>query len=96
MGLFGGPKRIECPKGQWTTLISNFGSGMPGDWTVTFTAKDGAKIGGSYREKRCWWIFPQTPVEGTLTPRMKFRRHWINAIYSLQVCPDSDVIAEFG
>lgn len=94
MSLFG-KKRIECPKGQWTILISNFGSGLPADWTIRFTAKDGGKIEGSYTEKRCWWIFPQTPVTGKLTGRMRFHRYWINAIYSLQVCPDSDVIAEF-
>ena len=93
MGLFG-TKRIECPKNQWTTLISNFGAGMPACWDVRFEAKDGGKIEGSYVERRWWWVFPQKPVTGRIAGQMKFERHWINAIYSLKICPDVDVIAE--
>ena len=95
MSLFG-KKRIECPKGEWTTLISNFAAGMPADWTIKFTAPGGEAIEGSYIEKRYWWIFPQTPVTGKLTPKMRFHRYWINAIYSVRVCPDVDVVAEIS
>jgi hypothetical protein len=93
MGLFG-IKRIECPKNQWTTLISNFGTGMPACWNIRFVAKAGEKIEGSYMEKRWWWVFPRKPVTGIITEQMQFERYWINAIYTLQVCPNVDVIAE--
>lgn len=93
MGLFG-IKRIECPRNQWTTLISNFGAGMPACWNISFKARDGEKVEGTYIEKRCRWIFPQKPVTGKITEQMQFERYWINAIYSLKVCPEVDVIAE--
>ena len=87
-------KKIVCPKNQWTTLISNFGTGLPACWNIRFVAQDSGNIEGSYREKRYWWIFPQKPVIGQISEQMKFERYWINAIYSLKVCPASDVIAE--
>ena len=87
-------KRIECPKDQWTTLISNFGTGLPAHWDIRFKAKDGGKIEGSYVEKRWRWIFPQKPATGKITEQMKFERYWINAIYSLKIRPETDVIAE--
>jgi hypothetical protein len=93
MGLFG-VKKIECPKNEWTTLISNFGSGMPAYWKITFKSKNGEKVDGQFIEKRYWWIFPQQPVTGKITEKMSFERYWINAIYSLKVCPTTDVIAE--
>ena len=67
---------------------------MPACWDITFNAKAGETIEGSYREQRWWWVFPQKPVTGKITERMKFERYWINAIYSLKICPDIDVIAE--
>lgn len=67
---------------------------MPASWEIRFKAKDGAKIEGTYVEKRWWWVFPQKPVTGGLKERMQFERYWINAIYSLKVCPTVDVIAE--
>ena len=93
MGLFA-IKRIECPKNQWTTLISNFATGMPASWKIRFTARNGGKVEGSYIEKRWLWIFPQKPVTGELTEQMQFQRYWINAIYSLKICPKIDVSAE--
>lgn len=93
MGFFG-MKRIDCPKNQWTTLISNFGTGMPACWNISFKSQGGERIEGSYVEKRWWWVFPQKPVTGKLTEQMQFERYWINAIYSLKVCPNVDVIAE--
>ena len=93
MGFFG-IKRIECPKNQWTTLISNFGAGMPACWDIRLKAKDGEKVEGSYIEKRWWWLFPQKPVTGELREQMQFERYWINAIYTLKIYPTVDVIAE--
>ena len=68
---------------------------MPASWEIRFTAKDGRTVDGSYIEKRWLWIFPQTPVTGELAEEMRFERYWINAIYSVKVCPGSDLIAEF-
>ena len=87
-------KRIVCPKNQWTTLISNFGTGLPATWNIRFVAQGDGKLEGSYKEQRYWWIFPQQPVTGLLTEQMKFERYWINAIYSLKVLPAGDVVAE--
>ena len=93
MGLFG-VRRIECPKDRWTTLISNFGSGMPAGWNIKLEAINGQQIEGSYIERRWWWIFPQAPITGELSQQMRFERYWINAIYSLKICPETDVVAE--
>ncbi len=93
MGLFK-PRIVECRKDEWTTLIANFGTGIPAAWMMTFTSKNGETISGTYIEKRHWWIFPQEALEGQLTEKMEFQRHWINAIYSLKVCPISDVVVE--
>ena len=92
MGIFG-IKKVSCPKNQWTTIISNFGTGMPAYWNITFKTSSGEKVDGTYIEKRYWWIFPQQPVTGKITEQMNFQRYWINAIYSLKVCPATDVIA---
>jgi hypothetical protein len=93
MGIFGVKKR-RCPENQWTTIISSFGAGMPAQWKVALQAVSGGNIGGRYVEKRYWWIFPQPPVTGQLTQQMTFQRYWINAIYSVKICPTTDVLAE--
>lgn len=89
MGLFG-PRKIRCPAGKWTKIISNFGSGYPRDFHVTFTTDDGGPVAGRFIEKRCFWIFPQSPAEGPLTSPAVFHRNWINAIYSVSVRPRTD------
>ena len=93
MNLFK-PRRVECPKGEWTTLISNFGTGIPASWMMAFKSKNAEAVAGTYIEKRHLWIFPQQAVEGQLTTKMEFQRHWINAVYSLKVCPTSDMVVE--
>ena len=87
-------KSIQCPQKQWTTLISNFGSGLPATWHIRLRAKDGGDVTGVYIEKRWLWIFPQPPVTGPLTGDMTFHRYWINAIYTLKISPATDVIVE--
>ena len=93
MGIFG-VKKLRCPENQWTTIISSFAAGMPARWKVALEAVSGGKVDGTYIEKRCWWIFPQPPVTGQLTEQMTFQRYWINAIYSVKICPTTDVLAE--
>jgi len=83
-------KQITCPAGQWTTLVSNFGSGMPRTFTVRLS---GGPVAGEWIEKRHWWIFPQAPTTGALAPEMSFHRRWINAIYSIKIKPEHDLVA---
>lgn len=94
MGLFKS-KEIRCPAGKWTTLISNFGTGMPKTFTVAFSSRTGGDISGEFVEKKYTWIFPNSPVRGTLVPLMEFNREWINGIYIVKVKPDTDLLAEF-
>lgn len=84
-------KQRTCAKDQWTTIISNFGTGIPRTFRITFTTKDGKILAGKYIEQRYFWIFPQSPSEGDLKPTMNFHRNWINAIYKLKIFPDTDV-----
>jgi hypothetical protein len=93
MGFFGS-KIIECPKDQWTTLISNFAAGMPKSWEITFKSQDGTKVSGKYIEKKSLWIFPGSPIEGELQEKMTFQRDWLNTIYSIKIKPEMDVMAE--
>ena len=84
-------KRRACPRDQWTTIISNFGTGIPRIFTVTLTARDGGSVEGKYIEQKHLWIFPMAHREGNLEPRLTFRRDWINAIYTVKILPTSDV-----
>jgi hypothetical protein len=67
---------------------------MPATWTITFLPQEDQPISGAYVERRAFWIFPEAPVAGHLEQRMMFHRKWINAYYSLRVCPVIDMIAE--
>jgi hypothetical protein len=94
MALFG-KRKVSCPACKWTTLISNFGTGMPKTFTIAFHSESGADISGEFLEKKYTWIFPNTPVRGSLVPLMEFNREWINGIYTVKVKPDIDLTAEF-
>ena len=91
MSLFGN-KSIRCPAGEWTTLVSNFGSGYAKTFTVTLASAAGP-VSGEWVEKRHWWIFPQAEAHGALAPKLEFHRRWINAIYKIKIRPDQDVVA---
>lgn len=86
-------KHHSCPAGQWTTLISNFGTGYPQTFVARFTAPDGGPVTGRFREEKFLWIFPDKVREGDLAPEMRFDRDWINAIYRLKVRPETDLDA---
>lgn len=94
MGLFGN-NSVLCPAGRWTTVISNFGTGMPRTFTIAFTPRSGEEVSGTFEEKKYLWIFPQKPRTGNLVPLMRFNREWINGIYKVRVKPDTDLTAEF-
>ena len=86
-----GDKTIRCPANQWTTLVSNFGSGYPKTFSVRLEG-DGP-VTGEWLEKRHWWIFPQKETTGPLASELRFDRYWINAIYKIKIRPDRDVVA---
>jgi hypothetical protein len=94
MGIFGA-RRVNCPAGRWTTIISNFGSGMPKTFRVALTPDEGEEVFGEYEERKYTWIFPCKTSRGQLKPMMRFDREWINAIYKVRIRPDRNVIAEF-
>jgi len=94
MGVFRS-KTVDCPAGKWTSLISNFGTGMPKTFTIAFTPENGEDVSGEFEEKKYFWIFPGKTLHGPLVPLMEFQRDWINGIYKVRVKPDSRVTAEF-
>lgn len=94
MGLFG-TKTVECPAGEWTTIISNFGTGTPRTFEVAFATSSADGLTGEFEERKYFWIFPQEPVRGPLVPHMKFHRQWINGIYKVRVRPGSTTTARF-
>lgn len=93
MGLFG-RKTVHCPAGEWTTIISNFGTGMPRTFRVRFEPVEGGAVSGAFEERRYFWIFPMRPETGSLVPLMEFRRHWINGIYKVLIRPEDPLTAE--
>ena len=85
-------KRTQsCPGNVWSTVISNFGTGMPRTFQLLLSTRDGQIVSGKFSERRFFWIFPTSPVEGALHEGMTFHRNWINAIYILKILPASDV-----
>jgi hypothetical protein len=88
------PRAIRCPAGEWTTLVSNFGAGMPRTFRVRLAAAPGGEVAGTFEEKAAAWIFPRPPRTGELRAEMEFHRRWINAIYKIRIRPTADVIAE--
>lgn len=89
-------KPIKCKAGVLTQIIHNFGRGYPQTFNVKITTESGNEISGIYKEKRHFWIFPQSPVTGKISEKMQFRRYWINGIYSVSIKPDQDVIVQIG
>lgn len=89
-------RKVSCPAGKWTTLISNFGTGMAKTFSIAFYTESRGEISGEFIERKYTWIFPQKPVRGSLAPLMEFHRNWINGIYSVKVKPDIDLMAEFN
>jgi hypothetical protein len=88
-----GASVIQCPAGTWTPIVKNFGSGYPRTFHVELASADGGPLRGEWKEKRFFWIFPQPAVFGSLAPALEFHRKWINAIYSVHIKPEEDVVA---
>jgi hypothetical protein len=89
-----GPKKIDCPAGQWVTLIHTSFAQMPKSWTVTFQSADGRKVEGTYTESKSTWIFPGTPTNGPISQTHVFERGYWNTFYSVMVKTDVDAVAE--
>lgn len=85
-------KKIICPAGQPTTIISNFGRGYPQTFTIEIQSAEGLPVTGKFIEKHYLWIFPENPVTGKLSEKMYFHRRWIDGIYSVAIIPDVDVV----
>ena len=84
----------HCKKDEWTTIINNFGTGIPKTWNISFKSETGEPINGKFIEKRYVWIIPGEVAEGELKENMQFHRNWINAIYKLKIYADTDIIVE--
>ena len=85
-------KQVFCKKNQFTKIIFNIGRGYPQTFRVTISPQNKGQVTGIYKQKRYFWIFPQTPTEGKLEESMEFQRYWENGIYSVAIKPNSDVL----
>lgn len=88
MGLFG-PKRVTCPAGQWTTIVSTSFAQMPKQFDVRFEGE----AAGEAEVKKSSWIFPGTPTTVPLAATMAFERGYWNTFYRVRVRPQRDVVA---
>ncbi|HBS88911.1 MAG: hypothetical protein A2W91_05655 [Bacteroidetes bacterium GWF2_38_335] len=84
-------KTKTCPKEKWTSIISNFGTGMPRAFSVTVETIDKSPVSGEFIEIPYFWIFKQKPRTGPLKENMVFYRKWINGIYKVKFYPGSDI-----
>lgn len=91
MGLFG-PRRVRCPAGRWTALISNAFIALPGAWDMSFESVDGGPVAGRWRVRRTLWILPEPAEEGELAPRVHFERGLLNTFYKVQVLPERELV----
>jgi hypothetical protein len=89
MGLFG-PRRVTCPAGRWTTIISTSFAQMPKPFDVRFEGE----AAGEFEETKSSWIFPGKPQRGALAPKLTFSRGYWNTFYKVRVLPQHEVIAE--
>lgn len=85
-------RRINCPAGEWTALITTAFVQMPAVWDVTFEA-DGGPVEGEYELLKSAWLFPRPAIRGALRDAMVFERGWWNTFYKLRVQPVRSVVA---
>lgn len=79
---------------MWTRALFDFGKGFPEDIRLVLAAEQGSGVTGQYKETHYDWIFPRKPVMGALAEELKFHRRWIDGIYSIDIKPDVDCVAE--
>ena len=84
-----GPRKVDCPAGAWTTIISTSFAQLPKSWSVRFEGD----VAGEYEEKKSSWLFPGTPRRGPLAPELTFERGYLNTFFRVMVRPERDVVA---
>lgn len=89
-----GKKTVECPAGEWTTIIRSRFAQMPAVWEVSLHAPDGGEVAGEFEETKSRWIFRGPHVVGRLSGRLTFERGYWNTFYSVRVRPRIPVRAE--
>ena len=88
-----GKKTIDCPAGQWTTIIRSRFAQMPAVWNVHLRSEDG-EVAGEFEETKSKWVFPGKPVTGQLGERLTFERGYWNTFYLVRIRPRTPVTAE--
>lgn len=88
MGLFG-PKRVSCPAGRWTTIISTSFAQIPVQFDVRFEGE----VAGEFETVGSTWIIPGKPVRGALAATLVFQRGYWDTFYRVRVQPNADVVA---
>ncbi|HWT03239.1 MAG TPA: hypothetical protein VN256_23505 [Pyrinomonadaceae bacterium] len=91
-----GKKIIECPGGQWTTIIRSRFAQMPAVWDVRLRPEGGGVVAGEFEETKSRWIFRGQPVTGQLRERLTFERGYWNTFYSVRIRPRTQVTAEIS
>lgn len=87
--MFGRQKTINCPAGQWTTVIHTSFAQLPITWTLCLQSETNV-IEGDYEESKSSWIFPGTPTTGPMQAQMSFARGYWNTFYKLRFRPAQD------
>lgn len=65
---------------------------MPKGWTFECVTADGTTPQGVRQEQRFAWIVPLNPRQAAVQPVMTFQRDWINAIYTVRIRPERDIL----
>jgi hypothetical protein len=88
-----GKKTINCPAGEWTTIIRSRFAQMPAVWDVHLRS-EGGDVAGEFEETKSAWLFSRPPVSGQLQERLTFERGYWNTFYSVRIRPRTPVVAE--
>lgn len=88
-----GKKTINCPAGEWTTIIRSRFAQMPAGWEIHLRSESG-EVTGEFEETKSRWVFPGQPVSGQLQERLTFERGYWNTFYSVRIRPRTPVVAE--
>ncbi len=86
--MFGRPRTLTCPGGEWTTVVRSQFAQMPATWTIRM---HGDPIAGEYEETKSAWVFPGTPSIGPLDGVMTFERGYWNTFYTVRLRPTDTV-----
>ena len=85
--MFGRQKTINCPAGQWTTVIHASFAQLPITWTLRLQSEANA-VAGEFEETKSSWIFPGTPATGPIQAQMSLARGYWNTFYKVRLRPN--------